>query len=79
MEYRGRTHLQDARGRIIARFVVNRDISEHKQAEQALRECERLYRSLFENHSLPMWIYDLETLASLDVNDAAVERYGYTR
>jgi PAS domain S-box-containing protein len=26
-----------------------------------------------------MWIYDLETLAFLDVNDAAVARYGYSR
>jgi PAS domain S-box-containing protein len=26
-----------------------------------------------------MWIYDLETLAFLDVNEAAVEKYGYNR
>src|SRR5437867_7603192 len=26
-----------------------------------------------------MWIYDLETLAFLEVNDAAVARYGYSR
>jgi PAS domain S-box-containing protein len=34
---------------------------------------------LFSGHPLPMWIYDLETLAFLDVNDAAVARYGYSR
>jgi PAS domain S-box-containing protein len=34
---------------------------------------------LFKNHPIPMWIYDLETLAFLDVNDAAVKKYGYTR
>ena len=34
---------------------------------------------LFSEHPLPMWIYDLETLAFLDVNDAAVARYGYSR
>jgi PAS domain S-box-containing protein len=27
----------------------------------------------------PMWIYDRETLAFLDVNDAAVQHYGYSR
>lgn len=27
----------------------------------------------------PMWIYDLTTLAFLDVNDAAVKSYGYSR
>jgi PAS domain S-box-containing protein len=34
---------------------------------------------LFSGHPLPMWIYDLETLAFLDVNDAAVAWYGYSR
>jgi PAS domain S-box-containing protein len=37
-----------------------------------------LYRYLFENHTEPMWIYDLATLRFLEVNDAAVKRYGYT-
>lgn len=27
----------------------------------------------------PMWIFDTETLAFLEVNDAAIRRYGYTR
>lgn len=34
---------------------------------------------LFKNHPIPMWIYDLKTLAFLEVNDAAVEKYGYKR
>ncbi len=33
----------------------------------------------FEAHPEPMWIYDLETLRFLDVNDAAIEKYGYSR
>ncbi|MBI3959170.1 MAG: hypothetical protein HY328_10195, partial [Chloroflexi bacterium] len=37
------------------------------------------FRLLFHNHPLPMWVYDLETLAFLIVNDDAVEKYGYTR
>ena len=37
------------------------------------------FDALFSGHPLPMWIYDLETLAFLDVNDAAVARYGYSR
>ena len=35
--------------------------------------------SLFDRNPLPMWIYDLQSLAFLAVNDAAVERYGYSR
>ena len=34
---------------------------------------------LFESSALPMWIYDLRTLSFLAINDAAVERYGYSR
>jgi len=34
---------------------------------------------LFQNNPLPMWIYDLETLRFLEVNEAAVEHYGYSR
>ncbi|MEX0921889.1 MAG: PAS domain S-box protein [Rhodovibrionaceae bacterium] len=32
----------------------------------------------FRSHPDPMWIYDLETLRFLAVNDAAIERYGYS-
>ncbi len=37
------------------------------------------YQRFFKQNPLPMWIYDLETLAFLAVNEAAVEYYGYTR
>jgi PAS domain S-box-containing protein len=37
------------------------------------------YRMLFEASPLPMWVYDAQTLAFLDVNDAATRHYGYTR
>jgi len=34
---------------------------------------------LFEHNPNPMWIYDLETLRFLAVNDAATRQYGYSR
>ena len=34
---------------------------------------------LFYCHPDPMWIYDRETLRFLDVNDAAIAKYGYSR
>jgi two-component system, cell cycle sensor histidine kinase and response regulator CckA len=36
------------------------------------------YRALFRSHPLPMMIFDVETFDILDVNDAAVRRYGYS-
>ena len=38
-----------------------------------------LFRSLFENNPLPMWIYDVDSLEFLTVNDAAVHQYGFSR
>ena len=40
---------------------------------------EEVFTLLFRRHPIPMWIYDIETLNFLDLNDAAVEKYGYNR
>ena len=36
------------------------------------------YRQLFDCHPLPMYIYNLETLRFVGVNEAAIHHYGYT-
>lgn len=36
------------------------------------------YQLLFERNPLPMWIYHLETFRFLEVNEAAIRRYGYS-
>jgi two-component system cell cycle sensor histidine kinase/response regulator CckA len=38
-----------------------------------------LFQILFTNNPQPMWVYDLKTLFFLEVNDAAVAHYGYSR
>lgn len=45
----------------------------------ALQSDAQRYRELFEANPLPMWVYDLQTLGFLDVNEVACQKYGYTR
>ncbi len=43
-----------------------------------LEESEKKYSSLFYSSPQPMWVYDLATLNFLQVNQAAVNHYGYS-
>lgn len=46
--------------------------------EARLRETVKTFRYLFEKNPNPMWVFDRETLAILEVNDAAAALYGYS-
>jgi PAS domain S-box-containing protein len=46
---------------------------------RAVAERDESFRLLFAANPLPMWLYDSESLQFLEVNDAAVDHYGYTR
>jgi PAS domain S-box-containing protein len=59
--------------------VLGTDITERKHTEEELKRSEERYRYLFQNNPYPMWIYDRKTLAFLDVNEAAITKYGYSR
>ena len=71
--------IRDDNGAVLAVVTVCSDISERVQAREALKQSEQRYRELFQVNPMPMWIFDLETLAFLDVNESALAKYGYTR
>ena len=44
-----------------------------------LKRREASFRLLFDGNPMPMWLYDPSDLRILNVNDAAVAHYGYSR
>ena len=59
--------------------TIKHEEADRLASEERVVDSERNYRSLFESHPQPMWLYDVHTLAFLRVNDAAIARYGYSR
>lgn len=55
------------------------DITERKKAEQELQESEQKYKLMFEGNPLAMWMMSLPDYKIIDVNQACLKQYGYTR
>lgn len=80
------TPVRDADGRVTRLVHVARDLTARIDAERAradaetrLRASEALAWMLFRDDPLPKWVFDVDTLRILDVNEAALRSYGYTR
>jgi PAS domain S-box-containing protein len=56
-----------------------RDIAERLRIQARLADAEQRFRHAFDKNPLPYWVFDTTTLAFLEVNEAAVRNYGYTR
>lgn len=52
---------------------------ERKRTQQELSESEKKYRALFNLSPLPMFVLERQNLNFLNVNEAALDLYGYTR
>ena len=52
--------------------ATHEDITESKRREAS-------FRLLFEHSPVPMWVFDVDDLRFLAVNDAALQHYGYSR
>jgi two-component system, cell cycle sensor histidine kinase and response regulator CckA len=70
-EYRDVEFLESVGGHIALAI-------ERRRAEEELRKNESMLRLLFEYNPLPTWLYEIDTLRFLEVNQAATELYGYT-
>jgi len=68
--------IRDARGEPIGFRGISRDITERKQAEEALEESEEKYRTQFEQALDAIFLADAETGIMIDCNRAACKLVG---
>lgn len=57
----------------------SRDVTEKKKSEEVVRASEERYRNLFFNNPMSIYIWDINTLEVLEVNETAQKEYGYNR
>jgi PAS domain S-box-containing protein len=70
--------VKDARGASYMAGTIA-DITGRRKQEAHLQQARLQAQELFERNPLPFWVFDIETLRFLAVNEAAVRSYGYTR
>jgi two-component system, cell cycle sensor histidine kinase and response regulator CckA len=65
---------------VVARALEERALRDARQLMiQALRQSEGNSLFLFAQNPLPMWVFEMATLQFLQVNDAALQHYGFAR
>ncbi len=70
--------LRNDKGEIIGFRGVGRDITERKQAEEALRQSEEKYRALFDSSVIGTFIIDAETMKVVMANQVGAEMFGFS-
>lgn len=54
------------------------EITEAVKIRQRIIENEDRYKFFFKKNPMPMWVYNPQTFEIIDVNDAAIQKYGYS-
>ena len=71
--------MLNSEGATIGYMAIMADITERKLAQQALRESEANYRTIFDAANDATFVFDAQNGRMLDVNLKMCEMYGYSR
>ncbi|SIT85103.1 PAS domain S-box protein [Pontibacter indicus] len=59
--------------------LLNGEMQKRQELQKALFDSQLQYKMLFDLNPMPMWVYDRLTMQFLDVNEAALREYVYSR
>ncbi|MBL0064922.1 MAG: PAS domain S-box protein [Bacteroidetes bacterium] len=59
--------------------LIVKEITDQKKVWNPVFETDKKYQILFDKNPIPMWAVDIKSLSFIDVNQAAVNHYGYSR
>lgn len=71
--------IRNNQGKAVRMVGSMQDITERKMAEEERKLSEQKYRLLFHESRVAKFIYRLDDLSIIEVNQAAVDLYGYTK
>ncbi len=71
--------IRNGKGEVTAAVAIFEDITDRKQAEEALRLSEDKFSKVFEGSPFAVTLTRLKDGAIVDVNNAALKLFGYSR
>ena len=69
--------IRDAAGRIVSCLEIARNVTDRKRVEEALRQSEENYKTLFDSAAVGLYVLDVETMTAVKSNRAAREMAGF--
>ena len=71
--------LRNEQGEIVALLGITRDVTERRQAEEALRESEEHFHQIFDQTNDAIVLFRMDTFRIYDANPAAVALFGVNK